>query len=65
MKIFTAMDHINLYYPGLQIEQQSNRNFKVSMSFAGKQMELENTILSEITQTQKNMHGMCSLISGY
>jgi hypothetical protein len=38
---------------------------KDSMSFAGKWIELENTILSEITQTQKDMHGMYSLISGY
>jgi hypothetical protein len=30
------------------------------MSFAGKFMELEN-ILSEVTQTQKDMHGMYSL----
>jgi hypothetical protein len=35
------------------------------MNFAGKWMEVENIILSEITQTQKNMHGMSSLISGY
>jgi hypothetical protein len=35
------------------------------LSFAGKWMELENIILSEVTQTQKDMHGMCSLISGY
>jgi hypothetical protein len=34
------------------------------LSFAGKWMELENT-LSEVTQTQKDMHGMYSLISGY
>ena len=33
------------------------------MSFAGKLMELENIILSEVTQTQKEMHGMYSLIS--
>jgi hypothetical protein len=31
----------------------------------GKWMELENIILSEVTQTQKDMHGMYSLISGY
>ena len=30
------------------------------MSFAGNWMELENIILSEITQTQKDMHGMYS-----
>ena len=34
-------------------------------NFVGKLMELENTILSEVTQTQKDMHGMYSLISGY
>ena len=35
------------------------------LSFAGKWMELENTILSEVTQTQKDMLGMYSLISRY
>ena len=38
---------------------------KDMMSFVGKWMELENTILSKVTQTQKGMHGMYSLISGY
>ena len=33
------------------------------MNFAGKWMELENIILSEVTQTQKDMHGMYSHIS--
>jgi hypothetical protein len=28
-------------------------------------MELENITMSEVTQTQKDMHGMYSLISGY
>ena len=35
------------------------------MSFADKWMELENTILSEVIQTQKDMHCMYSLISEY
>jgi hypothetical protein len=35
------------------------------LSFASKLMELENIILSEVTQTQKDMHEMYSLISGY
>jgi hypothetical protein len=35
------------------------------LSFSGKWMELENIILSEVTQTQKDMHDMCSLINGY
>jgi hypothetical protein len=33
------------------------------MSFAGKWMELENIIISEVSQTQKDMHDMFSLIS--
>lgn len=36
---------------------------KEMMKFAGKWMKLENIILSEVTQTQKNMHGTYSLIS--
>jgi hypothetical protein len=35
------------------------------MSFSGKWMGLENIILSEDTQTQKDMYGMYSLISRY
>jgi hypothetical protein len=35
------------------------------LSFTGKWIELENIILSEVTQTQKDIHGMYSLISGY
>jgi hypothetical protein len=35
------------------------------MNFAGIWMELENIILNEETQTQKDMHGMYSLLSGY
>ena len=35
------------------------------MKFAGKWMELENIILSEVTQSQRNKHGMYSMISGY
>ena len=34
------------------------------LSFASTWMELEN-VLSEITQTQKDMHGMYSLMSKY
>ena len=35
------------------------------MKFADKWIELEKIILSEVTQTQKEKHGMYSLISGY
>jgi hypothetical protein len=35
------------------------------MKLAGKWMELVNILLSEITQTQKDIYGMYSLISWY
>jgi len=38
------------------------------VKFLGKWMELENIILSEVTHSQKNTHGlysMYSLLSGY
>jgi hypothetical protein len=35
------------------------------MKFTGKWMELENIILSVVTQSPKNTHAMHSLISGY
>jgi hypothetical protein len=39
-----------------------NREF---MTFVGKWMNLEYILLSEVTQSQKNMHDMHSLTSGY
>jgi hypothetical protein len=35
------------------------------MKFLDKWMDLEDMILSEVTQSQTNAHGMHSLISGY
>jgi hypothetical protein len=35
------------------------------MKFLGRWMELESIILSEVIQSQKDTHGMNSLISGY
>jgi hypothetical protein len=35
------------------------------IKFLGKWMELENIILNEVSQSEKNTHGMYSLISGY
>ena len=45
------------YYPSI-------KNTDI-MNFADRWMELENIILSEVTQTKKDMHGMYSLISRY
>jgi hypothetical protein len=47
------------------IKYYSTIKNKEIMNFVGKQRELEIIILSEVTQTQKDMHGMYSLISGY
>ena len=38
---------------------------KEIMNVAGKWMELENIIVNGITQTQKDTHALCLLISGY
>jgi hypothetical protein len=35
------------------------------MNFSGKWVEVENIIISEVTQSQKNTHGVHSLISGH
>ena len=35
------------------------------VKFLGKWVELENVILNEVTQSQKNTHDMHSVISGY
>jgi hypothetical protein len=45
------------YYSGIK-----NNEF---MKFLSKWMDLEDIILSEVTQSQKNTHDMHSLISGY
>jgi hypothetical protein len=37
---------------------------RTSQILADKWMQLENITLSEVTQTQNDMHGMYSLISG-
>ena len=45
--------------------KQTKATTKEIMFLAGKWMELENIILSEGNQTQKDMNGIYSLISGY
>ena len=48
-----------------KIEYYSANKNNEFMKLLDKWMELENIFLSEVTQKQKNTHGMCSLISGY
>jgi hypothetical protein len=47
------------------MEYYSAINNEDIMNFAGKKIEVENIILSEVTQMQKDTHGTYSLISGY
>jgi hypothetical protein len=49
--------YITEYYPAIENDEFTK--------FLGKWMELVNIILSEVTQSLKNTHGMHSLISGY
>jgi hypothetical protein len=46
-------------------KRKKERKKEDILTFAGKWMELENVILSEVTQIQKDMHGIYSLIIGY
>jgi hypothetical protein len=47
------------------VEYYSAIKNKDIMKSAGKWMELENNILSEVIQTQKDTHGIYSVISEY
>ena len=63
MSLNGGMDTENVVYiyNGVYSGSKNNEIFK----FLDKSMELENIILSDITQSQKNTPGMHSLISGY
>ena len=53
---------VHLHFGVLLYSAIKNNDF---MKFLDKWMELENIMLSEVTQSQKNTHGMHSLIGGY
>ena len=60
MSLSGGMDTENvvyLHYTAIKINE--------FMKFLGNWVELGNIILSEVIQSQKNTHGMQSLISGY
>ena len=60
MSFNKGMDTENVVHLHIYSAIKNNEFIK----FLGKWMELEN-ILSEVTQSQKNTHGIHSLISGY
>ena len=63
MPLDQRMDKKNWYiYTTEYYTTEKNNN---SLNFAGKWMELENIILSEVTQTQKDNNHMYSLIGGF
>ena len=47
------------------MEYYSAMKSNVFTELTGKWIDLENIILSEVTQSQKNIYGIYSLISGY
>ena len=47
-----------------KMEYSAIKNYNFT-NFVGQWIELENIMLSEVTQTQNDIHGMYSLISGY
>ena len=57
------MDKANVVH--LHNEVLYSRENNDILRFAGKWMELENTILSEVTQNQEDNYHMYSLISGF
>jgi hypothetical protein len=62
MSLNRGMDTKKMWYI-YTMEYYSTIKNNEFMKFSGKWMELENAILREVTQSQKNTHGMVSLIS--
>jgi hypothetical protein len=63
MSLNRGMDTENVYIYTMEYYSAVKNN--ELMKFLGKWMGLENIILHEVTQSQKNTHGIHSLISGY
>ena len=61
MSFSRGMDTENMVHLHIYSAIKNNEFIK----FLGKWMELENIILNEVSQSEKNTHGMYSLISGY
>jgi hypothetical protein len=60
-------EHVGDFWDSIGNVNEINTQLKNDefMKFLGKWIELENIILSKVTQLQKNTHDMHSLISGY
>ena len=64
MPLDQRMDKENVVHLHNGVLHSRNKNNGI-LKFAGKWMELENIILSEVTQTQKDNYHMYSLIGGF
>jgi hypothetical protein len=53
---------VHVHFQPQTLSSKKNNEF---MKFLGKQMDLEDMILSEVMQSQENTHGIHSLISRY
>ena len=64
MTLNQRMDKKNVVHlqNGVLLSDKKNNDI---LKFAGKWMELDKNIPSEVTQIQKDKHGTYSLISGY
>jgi hypothetical protein len=64
MSLNRGMDKKKMWYI-YTMEYYSAMKSNDFTELTGKWIDLENIILSEVTQSQKNTHGIYSLISGY
>ena len=65
MPLDRRMDKENVAHLHNGVLTTQHKKNKDNLNFAGKWMGLENIILSEVTQTQKDNYHMHSLISGF
>ena len=65
MPLNQRMDKENVAQLHIRVLPSGKKKNNDILNFACKLMELVNTILCEVTQTQKDEYGMYSFISGY
>ena len=65
MPLNGRMDRENVVHLHNEVLYYSAEKNNGILKFAGKWMELEETILREVTQSQKDKHSMYTLICGF
>ena len=65
MHLYQRMDKENMAQFTMQYCTIQRLKKNDILKFACKWMEVENTILSDVTQTQKDEHGIYSLLNEY